>query len=93
MGGSPGCTTAVLPIKTTADAQELLPYEGCPFTYNSDQADSDSDGIGDVCCCNHDGIRGDVNGSDAINSGELTYLVDFLFFDGPFFPLCGSTAI
>jgi len=27
--------------------------------------------------------EGDVDGSGAINVADLTYLVDFLFFDGP----------
>ena len=34
-------------------------------------------------CCNHDGIRGDVDYSMALNVADLTYLVDYLFFEGP----------
>ncbi len=34
-------------------------------------------------CCNHDGIRGDVDYNMSINVGDLDYLVTYLFFDGP----------
>ena len=34
-------------------------------------------------CCNHDGIRGDADGSGAIDVGDLTYLVAYLFQGGP----------
>ncbi len=33
-------------------------------------------------CCNHDGIRGDVDYSLAVNVADMTYLVDYLFFQG-----------
>ncbi len=35
-----------------------------------------------IVCCNHDGIRGDVNYDKAINVADLTYLVDYLFRGG-----------
>lgn len=62
--------------------------DNCPDDYNPDQADSDGNGIGDVCdaqsCCNHDGLRGDVNFDNAgPNIVDLTYLVAYLFGGGP----------
>jgi len=33
-------------------------------------------------CCNTDNMRGNVNGEGGINTADLTYLVDFLFFSG-----------
>ena len=38
---------------------------------------------GEASCCNHDGIRGDVNSDMGLNVADLTYLVDFLFKGGP----------
>ncbi|MFH1372532.1 MAG: SBBP repeat-containing protein [bacterium] len=60
--------------------------DNCPFIYNPDQIDSDSNGIGDVCdsgCC-LDPIRGNVDGDgfEAIDVGDLTYLVSYLFMSG-----------
>ena len=34
-------------------------------------------------CCNHDGIRGDVNYDMKLNVSDLTYLVSYLFRGGP----------
>ena len=39
--------------------------------------------FGPTTCCNHDGIRGDVDYNMALNVADLGYLVDFLFFGGP----------
>jgi len=36
-----------------------------------------------AACCNHDGIRGDVDYNMAVNVADLTYLVNYLFFQGP----------
>ena len=44
--------------------------------------------FGPATCCNHDGIRGDVNYDlGGPNVADLTYLVDYLFRGGPA-PLC-----
>ncbi len=52
--------------------------DNCPTDFNPTQADADSNGVGDACCCT--GIRGDVNGDgDDANILDLTYLVDFIF--------------
>jgi subtilisin family serine protease len=56
----------------------LCDVDNCPSDYNLDQADADSNGVGDACCCA--GIRGDVNGdgNDA-NVLDLNWLVNYIF--------------
>jgi len=36
-----------------------------------------------AACCNHDGIRGDVDYSLGINIADAVFLVDYIFFGGP----------
>jgi len=38
---------------------------------------------GPTTCCNHDGIRGDVDGDGGITVGDVVWLVDYVFFGGP----------
>jgi len=33
-------------------------------------------------CCNHDGMRGDVDGNSSLNIGDAVYLVQYIFFSG-----------
>ncbi len=35
-----------------------------------------------IGCCNHDGIRGDFNYDMALNIADVTWTVDYLFFEG-----------
>lgn len=42
-------------------------------------------------CCNHDGIRGEANYDMSVNVADLTFLVDYLFFQGSA-PLCPDEA-
>jgi hypothetical protein len=39
--------------------------------------------FGAATCCNHDGIRGDADGSGSINVNDPTYLTNWIFFGGP----------
>ncbi len=39
--------------------------------------------FGGGTCCNHDGIRGDIDMSSSLNVGDLAYLVSYLFDQPP----------
>jgi hypothetical protein len=55
--------------------------DNCPAVYNPDQADGNSDGIGDACCCQR--RVGDANGQgdypDEVTLGDIMLMVDVLF--------------
>lgn len=55
--------------------------DNCPSHYNPDQADTDHDGVGDVCCCLH---RGDIDGSgDGPDISDMVFLITYLYSNGP----------
>ena len=61
----------------------ICALDNCPDAANADQADTDGDGVGDVCCC---AMRGDVDGSKAVDISDLTFLVDYMFGGGAAIP-------
>jgi hypothetical protein len=53
--------------------------DNCPEIYNPDQADSDSNGVGDVC----EYICGDVNNDGDVNVADAVYMINNIFLGGP----------
>ncbi|MEZ5360338.1 MAG: thrombospondin type 3 repeat-containing protein [Candidatus Zixiibacteriota bacterium] len=53
--------------------------DNCPDTPNTDQTDTDEDGIGDACAY----ICGDANGDSSVNIGDAVYIIAYIFNGGP----------
>ncbi|MFH1688225.1 MAG: hypothetical protein ABIE70_11985 [bacterium] len=53
--------------------------DNCPFDFNPDQADSNSDGIGDACDCLCGDVNHDGSGPD---QADLDAMVDYLIYGG-----------
>ncbi len=63
--------------------------DNCPDVYNPDQADANSNGIGDVC----DYVCGDANGDGDVNVADAVFLINYVFKSGPApDPLCSGDA-
>lgn len=67
------------------DSDGIANYlDNCPFTYNPDQLDVNTNGIGDICetCCTGD--RGNVDGDefDQVDIDDLVFMVDYQFRGG-----------
>ena len=61
--------------------------DNCPDKYNPDQADEDENGTGDIC----DYLCGDPNGDEAVNLGDASFIINYIFYDGPEpDPLCAG---
>ena len=61
--------------------------DNCPDDYNPDQTDTDSDSVGDACCCTDRGNIDDVVGvAGPIDISDLTFLVAYIFQSGQVIP-------
>jgi hypothetical protein len=64
---------------TCAHPQQGEDYDNCPDVYNPDQTDSNGDGIGDAC----QWVCGDANSDQAVNILDVTYIINYLYKNGP----------
>jgi len=76
------CVNVYNPIQEDIDADSVGDScDNCIDVYNPDQSDSDGDEIGDACDC--DCEPGSVNLDGTINIFDITYLISYLYLDGP----------
>jgi M6 family metalloprotease-like protein len=55
--------------------------DNCPEVYNPDQIDDNGNDIGDACESSY--TCGDANGDSVLNIFDITYLITYLYLDGP----------
>lgn len=78
------CLAVANPDQLNNDTDSLgNACDNCADVDNPDQVDTDGDGVGDACCCQ--GYAGNVDGDaqDSMNIQDLTYLVAYVFSNGP----------
>lgn len=83
------CPSASNPDQLDSDGDGFADAcDNCPAVANPDQADTNGDGTGDACdasilCA----VPGDNNGDGKVNIADITYMISFIFANGPA-PVC-----
>ncbi|MEW5994273.1 MAG: HYR domain-containing protein [Candidatus Zixiibacteriota bacterium] len=83
-GNADTCSFNVTVFLNDPDGDSLPNWDdNCPQVYNPDQSDTDSNGVGDACCCEQRGNVDNIVGiGGPIDVADLTYLVAHLFSGG-----------
>ncbi|HSH00551.1 MAG TPA: thrombospondin type 3 repeat-containing protein, partial [candidate division Zixibacteria bacterium] len=92
------CTAVSNPLQQDGDADGFGDLcDVCKYVFNPSQVDDDGDGYGNSCdpcpgdptnsCCT---TAGDVDNGGTVNIGDVTYLIQFIFNDGPPPVIAGS---
>ena len=63
-------TYVVIAIRDSDNDEVLDPNDNCPYVYNPEQADFDSDGIGNACEC----YAANIDGVDPVNFEDFAML-------------------
>ncbi|PKK82692.1 MAG: hypothetical protein CVT49_12495 [candidate division Zixibacteria bacterium HGW-Zixibacteria-1] len=77
-----GSCEDILPLMAAPDFdQDAIPddFDNCPDVVNTNQNDWDSDGIGNAC----EFLCGDADYSRSVNILDVTFIINFLYRDGP----------
>ena len=74
------CASNYNPLQEDIDADLVGNIcDNCPEIFNPDQSDIDGDNVGDSC----DWICSDANGDGTINIFDITFLISYLYLNGP----------